>query len=91
MCFLLIFSPEYIMTAEQIGSQIFIDTWAMVNPGNPERAAKMACEASLVSHDGIAIEAAVYLAALEAMAFNEKNVDIFLVEVRDFPYVCELI
>ncbi len=28
--------------AEAIGSQIFIDTWAMSNPGNPERAAKMA-------------------------------------------------
>lgn len=24
--------------AEQIGAEIFIDTWAMVNPGNPERA-----------------------------------------------------
>ena len=30
--------------AEQIGSEIFIDTWAMANPGNLERAAKMARE-----------------------------------------------
>lgn len=61
--------------AEQIGSQIFIDTWAMVNPGNPERAAKMAREAASVSHDGIAIDAAVYLAAMEAMAFEEKDLN----------------
>lgn len=70
--------------AEQIGSQIFIDTWAMVNPGNPERAAKMAREASIVSHDGIAVECAVYLAALEAMAFNEKDIDVLLKEGRKY-------
>ena len=68
--------------AEQIGSQIFIDTWAMVNPGNPRRAAKMAREAAHVSHDGIAIEAAVYLAAMEAMAFDVKDVDTLLRECR---------
>ncbi len=61
--------------AEQIGSQIFIDTWAMVNPGNPERAARMAREAAVVSHDGIAVECAVYLAAMESMAFEEKDID----------------
>ena len=59
--------------AEQIGSQIFIDAWAMVNPGNPALAAQMAREASVVSHDGIAVEAAVYLAALEAMATTDSR------------------
>lgn len=61
--------------AEQIGSEIFIDTWAMANPGNPERAAKMAREAASVSHDGIAIDAAVYLAVMESLAFVEKDID----------------
>jgi ADP-ribosylglycohydrolase len=70
--------------AEQIGSQIFIDTWAMVNPGNPSRAAKMARQAALVSHDGIAVEAAVFLAALEAMAFDERDIDVLLHEGRKF-------
>lgn len=64
--------------AEQIGSEIFIDTWALVNPGNPDRAAKMAKAAASVSHDGIAIDAAVYLAVMEAMAFEEKNIDSLL-------------
>lgn len=70
--------------AEQIGSQIFIDTWAMANPGNPEHAAKMARQAALVSHDGIAVEAAVYLAAMEAMAFNVKDLDTLLHDCRKY-------
>lgn len=61
--------------AEQIGAEIFIDTWAMVNPGNPERACEMARKAASVSHDGVAVDAAVYLAAMEAMAFEEKDID----------------
>lgn len=64
--------------AEQIGSEIFIDTWALANPGNPERTAKMARRAASVSHDGVAIDAAVYLAVMEAMAFEEKNIDTLL-------------
>ncbi len=64
--------------ATQIGAQIFIDAWALVNPGNPDRATYMAREAARVSHDGIAVEAAVYLAAMEAMAFDEKRTDVLL-------------
>ncbi|MDP7448905.1 MAG: ADP-ribosylglycohydrolase family protein, partial [Candidatus Latescibacteria bacterium] len=41
--------------AEQIGAQIFIDSWAMVAPGEPELAARLAREAGSVSHDGEAI------------------------------------
>lgn len=61
--------------AEQIGAEIFIDCWALANPGNPDRAVRMAREAARVSHDGIAVEAAVFLAAMEAMAFDEKDMD----------------
>lgn len=70
--------------AEQIGSQIFIDTWAMVNPGNPDRAARMAREAAVVSHAGIAVECAVYLAAMEAMAFEEKDLDVLIQSCRKY-------
>jgi len=41
--------------SEQIGSQIFIDGWGMVCPGDPEKAADFARRAASVSHDGEAI------------------------------------
>lgn len=64
--------------AEAIGAEIFIDTWALVNPNQPEAAVKMAKEAGSVSHDGIAVAAACFLAAMEAMAFEEKNIDVLI-------------
>lgn len=59
--------------AEQIGAQIFADGWALANPGAPERAAKLAREAARVSHDGIAVDCAEFLAVLEALAFTEAD------------------
>jgi hypothetical protein len=38
--------------AEQIGGQIFIDTWGLVWPGRPDEAARYAAIAASVSHDG---------------------------------------
>src|SRR3954447_26585428 len=66
------------VVAEQIGSQIFIDGWAMVAPGAPERAADLARRAASVSHDGEAIYGAQVLAAMEALAFVESNLDLLL-------------
>ena len=66
--------------ATQIGAQIFIDSWALVNPDNPDRAAYLAREAARVSHDGIAVEAAVFLATMEAMAFSERNLQTLIAE-----------
>ncbi|MCS3894068.1 ADP-ribosylglycohydrolase [Bradyrhizobium japonicum USDA 38] len=60
--------------AEQIGAQIFIDGWAMVSPGNPEQAAYLADQAGRVSHDGESVHAAKLLAAMEAQAFVERDV-----------------
>jgi ADP-ribosylglycohydrolase len=60
--------------AEQIGAQIFIDGWAMVSPGNPEQAAYLAEQAGHVSHDGESVHAARLLAAMEAQAFIEADV-----------------
>lgn len=64
--------------AEQIGAQIFIDAIAMACPAHPKLAVELVRKAASVSHDGIAVEAACHLAALEAMAFTEKNVDVLL-------------
>jgi len=61
--------------AEQIGAQIFIDGWAMVSPGQPELAARLAEQAATVSHDGEAVHAAKLLAAMEAEAFVSDDVE----------------
>jgi ADP-ribosylglycohydrolase len=61
--------------AEQIGAQIFIDGWAMVSPGDPEKAADLARKAASVSHDGEAIYGAQVVAAIEAQAFVEPEMD----------------
>lgn len=61
--------------AEQIGAQIFIDGWAMVAPGQPALAAKLARQAGLVSHDGESVHAAVLWAAMEAEAFSSTDVN----------------
>ena len=61
--------------AEQIGAQIFIDGWALVAPGQPRLAAKLAEAAGSVSHDGEAVYAAKLLAAMEAEAFLSADID----------------
>jgi hypothetical protein len=61
------------IVAEQIGAQIFIDGWAMVAPGDPELAADLARRAASVSHDGEAIYGAQVIAAMESMAFVERD------------------
>jgi ADP-ribosylglycohydrolase len=64
--------------AEQIGAQIFIDGWAMVAPGDPELAANLARKAASVSHDGEAIYGAQVIAAMEAQAFVESDLNVLL-------------
>ena len=61
--------------AEQIGAQIFIDGWAMVAPGDPELASDLAGRAASVSHGGEAILASQVLAAMEAQAFVESDIN----------------
>lgn len=61
--------------AEQIGAQIFMDAYAMMCPGDPEMAAKLVKEAASVSHDGVAVEAACYLGAMEALAFDVSDLN----------------
>jgi len=63
------------VVAEQIGAQIFIDGWGMIAPGDPERAAELARRAASVSHDGEAVYGAQVIAAMEAAAFVEGDID----------------
>ncbi len=63
------------VVAEQIGAQIFIDGWGMVAPGDPELAAYLAGQAGSVSHDGEAVYDAQMIAAMEAQAYVESDIN----------------
>lgn len=84
-------------TAEQIGAQIFIEGFAMCFPGDPEKTADLVRKAASVSHDGMAVDAACHLAALDAMAFQEFNINrlldqayFFLTDDRLRRLVCDV-
>ena len=70
--------------AEQIGAQIFIDGWGMVSPGDPEQAVDLAKRAGSVSHDGDSVYGAQVVAAMEAMAFIEKDIKKIIEESKKF-------
>ena len=61
--------------SEQIGGQIFVDTWGLINPGNPKAASESAKIAASVSHDGEGLEGAAFVAAAIAEAFVTNDVD----------------
>ncbi|MBP5166366.1 MAG: ADP-ribosylglycohydrolase family protein, partial [Oscillospiraceae bacterium] len=61
--------------AEQIGGQIFIDTWGLANPGNPARAAEYAARMASVSHDGEGIYGGMFIAACIAEAFVSEDIN----------------
>ena len=63
------------MAAEQIGGQIFIDTWGLVTPGQPDLAAKLAARAASVTHDGDGIHGGIFVAACISYAFMEKDIE----------------
>ena len=61
--------------AQQIGAQIFMDAYAMMCPGDPEKAVYYVRQAASVSHDGVAVDAAGFLGAIEAAAFDEPDLN----------------
>lgn len=60
--------------AEQIGGQIFIDTWGLLHPGYPKEAAADAVAAASVSHDGEGLNGAAFIAACIAAAFEKQTI-----------------
>lgn len=60
--------------AEQIGGQIFIDTWGLVAPGNPDLAAKYAEKAASVTHDGNGVYGGIFVATCISYAFVENDI-----------------
>lgn len=76
--------------SQQIGAQIFMDAYAMMCPGDPENANRLVRACASVSHDGIAVDAAGFLGAIEAAAFDEKNLDKLFDEGLRFVQTDEL-
>ena len=70
--------------AEQIGGQIFIDTWGLICPGNPEKAAKLGEIAASVSHDGEGIYGARFLCAAIAEAFVCNDIRLIIEKALTF-------
>jgi ADP-ribosylglycohydrolase len=60
--------------AEQIGGQIFIDTWGLVNPCNPKKAADFGEAAARVSHDGEGVLGARFFCAAISRAFETSDI-----------------
>ena len=76
--------------AEQIGGQIFIDTWGLVAPGNPDLAAKLAKEAASVTHDGNGIYGGIFVAVCVSLAFVENNIRTIIEKALEYiPKDCE--
>ena len=62
------------LLSDQIGGQIFIDTWGLIWPGRPDKAADYAQAAASVSHDGEGLNGARYIAACIALAFQAQDI-----------------
>lgn len=76
--------------AEQIGGQIFIDTWGLVTPGNPDLAAGFAREAASVTHDGNGIYGGIFVAVCISYAFVETDIKKILEKGLSYiPEDCE--
>ncbi|WP_226036069.1 ADP-ribosylglycohydrolase family protein [Aquibacillus saliphilus] len=64
-----------LISAEQIGGQIFIDSWGLLFPNDPSKAADYAEKAASVSHDKNGLYGARFMAACISKAFTTKSID----------------
>ncbi|MGD6817105.1 ADP-ribosylglycohydrolase family protein [Metabacillus sp. 113a] len=79
-----------LILAEQIGGQIFIDTWGLIFPGEPKKAADYAGKAASVSHDRNGIYGARFIAACIASAFTASSMqEIIESGLSAIPVDCE--
>ena len=66
--------------SEQIGGQIFSDSWGWIFPDDPESASKYAHMASSVSHDRNGIYGGIFMAVCNSLAFNLKDIQMIIEE-----------
>ncbi len=55
------------------GCPIRSEIWACISPGNPVQAARLAGKDGVIDHEGISIDAELFLAAIEALALGGKG------------------
>ncbi|WP_368497023.1 ADP-ribosylglycohydrolase family protein [Herbiconiux sp. A18JL235] len=70
--------------AEQIGAQIFSDAFGLMHPGDPAAAVQLTRAAASVSHDGVALDASAFFAAMRAEAFVTSDLDALIEVGRSF-------
>ncbi len=79
-----------IVLAEQIGGQIFIDSWGLVLPSNIDKAAEYAGKAASVSHDKNGVYGGRFIAACISKAFETEDVrEIINAGLSVIPDDCE--
>jgi len=64
--------------AEQIGGQIFVDTWGLVFPADIEKAARYGGMAASVSHDGNGLYGGRFIAAAISKAFETMDIKVII-------------
>jgi len=78
--------------AEQIGGQIFIDTWGLVVPNNPKLAAEYANKAASVAHGGNGVYGGMFIAACISAAFTETDIEkVVEIGLSTIPQDCEYV
>lgn len=76
--------------AEQIGGQIFIDTWGLVAPGNPKLAAELAGKAASVTHGGNGVYGGIFVASAISAAFTAGSIrEVIETALKFIPDDCE--
>jgi ADP-ribosylglycohydrolase len=76
-----------LVMSEQIGGQIFIDTWGLLFPNNPNKAADYAEIAASVSHDKNGLYGARFIAACIASAFSASTIETVIAEgLNEIPH-----
>ena len=76
--------------AEQIGGQIFIDTWGLVAPGDPDLAARLAEKAASVTHGGNGVYGGIFVAVCVSLAFIENDIKKIIERALSYiPADCE--
>ena len=69
---------------EGMGAAIRSELWACLAPNNPALAAKWAYEDACIDHAGLGIDAEVFLAALESLAFGGGEIRSLIGQAMDF-------